>query len=215
MDNKKHKEVSQIKQTSITPLSALFGSREKAAQIEIKLCSFIVESNLSISLVEDLLPLLKDLSPTDDTLCQVTLGKQKATNIIRQVLGSYSIQLCMSKLKANKFSLIIDKTTDRSTTSQLAILGIYFDECNFKLETILIDLVPLPNGTASTIYKTLIKSLEGKAIPMRNVIGFCADSCNVMFGVNHSVAMDCGNQMFITLNTPLQFICFNETSKVC
>jgi hypothetical protein len=52
----------------------------------------------------------------------------------------------------------------------------------------MIDLIPLPNGAAATIYESLIKSLKDKDIPMRNVIGFCADTCNVMFGVNHSVA---------------------------
>jgi hypothetical protein len=49
-------------------------------------------------------------------------------------------------------------------------------------------MIPLPNGAAATIYESLIKSLKDKDIPMRNVIGFCADTCNVMFRVNHSVA---------------------------
>ena len=186
--NKKHKDVSRIKRQSVASLSMLFGSRDKAAEMEIKICSFIVENSLSISIVERFLPLLRDLFPSDETLRQVTLGKQKATNVIRQVLGFYSIKLCVSKLKANKFSLIIDETTDRSTTSQLAIVGVYFDDTSYKLETILIDLVPLPNGTANTIYETLIGTLKEKDIPMRNVIGFSADSCNLMFGVNHSIA---------------------------
>ena len=135
IDNKKHKAVSTIKHQSISPVNKLLGSHDKAAEMEIKLCSFVMEKNLSISLVEDLLPLLRDLFPSDETLRQVTLGKQKATNVIRQVLGFHSIQLCVSKLRANKFSLIIDETTDRSTTSQLAVLGVYFNESTFKLET--------------------------------------------------------------------------------
>ena len=93
----------------------------------------------------------------------------------------------MLKLRANKFSLIIDETTDRSTTSQLPILGIFSDQHNFRLETVMIDFVPLPNGVA-VIYENLIKSLKDKDISMTNVIGFCADTCNVMFGVNHSTA---------------------------
>ena len=146
-----------------------------------------LENSLSISIVERFLPLLRDLFPSDETLHQVTSGKQKATNVIRQVLGFYSIKLCVSKLKDNKFSLIIDETPVRST-SQLAIVGVYFDDTGFKLQTILIDLVPLPNGSANTIYETLISTLKEKDIPMRNVIGFSADSCKVMFGVNHSIA---------------------------
>jgi hypothetical protein len=51
----------------------------------------------------------------------------------------------ITKFKTNPFSLIIDETTDRSTKTQLAILGTYFDEENFKLDTFLIDLITLPN----------------------------------------------------------------------
>ena len=87
-------------------------------------------------------------------------------------------------MKGNKFSLIIDETTDRSTTSQLAIVGVYFYDTSYKLETILIDLVALPDGTANTIYKTLISTLKEKLMKERN----SADSCNMMFGVNDSVA---------------------------
>ena len=43
IENKKHQEISQLKQQSIGTLSMLLGSREKAARMEIKLCSFIVE----------------------------------------------------------------------------------------------------------------------------------------------------------------------------
>ena len=82
--------------------------------------------------MDDLVPPLRDLFSSDQALSQVTLGKQKATNVVCQVLGFYSSQECVAKLKANKFSLIVDETTDNSTTSQLAVLGVYFDEKDFK-----------------------------------------------------------------------------------
>ena len=84
--------------------------------------------------------------------------------------------------------MIIDETTDRSTKTQLAVLGTYFDEENFKLDTYLIHLITLPNGTVTTIYESIIKCMNDKFILMENVIGFSSDMCNVMFGKNHSVA---------------------------
>ena len=54
--------------------------------------------------------------------------------------------------------------------------------------TFLIDLVTLPDGTATTIYESVIKCLSDKSIPMEKVIGFSSDTCNVLFGKNHSVA---------------------------
>ena len=156
--------------------------------IEIKLCSFITEKNLPISIVEHLVLLLRNLFPSDPALCEVKLRKQKATNVIRQVLGFHAMKEGVSKLQNNNFSLIIDETTDKSTTSQLAILAVYFNEQTFKLEIILVDLIPLSNGAAATTYKALLDSLKERDIPMKNVIGFCADTCNVMFGANHSFA---------------------------
>ena len=173
-ENKKHKSLCGIKKAS-SSITALLGTGEKSTQIEIKLCSFIAEKNLPISIVEDLVPLLRNIFPSDEALCGVKLGKQKATNIIRQVLGFYAIKECVAKLKANKFSLIINETTDLSTTSQLAIIGTFFDENNFKLETILIDFIPLADGTANTIYNSMLGNLKEKGIPMKN-IGFCADT---------------------------------------
>lgn len=187
-ENKKHKALCKIQLQARSPITSLLGSQVKpAAQIEIKLCSFITEKNLPISIIEDLVPLFQDVFPSDQALHEVMLGKQKATNVICQVLGFYSIQECVAKLKANLFSLIIDETTDISTTSQLAVLGVYFNEKDFRLELILIDLIPLKDGTATTIYTSLLESLRERGIPM-HVIGFCADTCNVMFGANHSVS---------------------------
>ena len=95
------------------PITALLGSQIKTAGIEIKLCTFIAENNLPISIAEDLVALLRNLFSSDESLRNVHLGKQKATNVIRQVLGFYSIKEIITKLKTNAFSLIIDETTDR------------------------------------------------------------------------------------------------------
>ena len=187
-ENRNHQNLCRIQLETSKPITSFLGSQARtAAWIEIKLSSFI-ENNLPLSIVDDLVPLLCDLFPSDQALSQVTLGKQKATNVVCQVLGFYSIQECVAKLKANKFSLIVDETTDNSITSHLAVLGVYFDEKDFRLEIILIDLIPLKDGTATTIYTSLLESLRERGIPMHNVVGFCADTCNVMFEVHHSVS---------------------------
>jgi hypothetical protein len=133
MENKKHKDLCKLKEQVSAPITTMLGTRANPARIEIKLCSLIAEKNLPISLVEELVPLLRDLFPSDPALREVKLGKQKSTNIVRQVLGFHAMKECVSKLRQNPFSLIIDETTDKSTTSQLAILRVYFNELTFKL----------------------------------------------------------------------------------
>ena len=163
-------------------------TKDAAAKVEIKFCSFIAEHNLPISLCEDLVALLRNLFPSDAALKNVTLGKQKATNTIRQVLGFYYMMEGIDNLQSHKFSLIVDETTDRSTVSQLAILGSYFDAERLNMKFVFIDIVKMPDGKADTIYGKIIECFQERNIPMANVIGFWADTCNVMFGKNHSVS---------------------------
>ena len=107
--------------------------------------------------------------------CQCSLSCAK-TALVRHKENKKHRSLCGIKEKSQSITYIT------------AILGVFFNEQEFRLEIILIDLVPLPNGTANTIYNTLIGNLKEKGIPMKNIIGFCADTCNVMFGIHHSVA---------------------------
>lgn len=74
------------------PITSMFASQSDGARMEIRMCTFVIEKNLPLSMPEDMLNLMKSLFPTNDTLKEVTLGKQKSTNVIRQVLGFYSLK---------------------------------------------------------------------------------------------------------------------------
>ena len=156
--------------------------------MEIKTASFIAEKNFPISVFEDMMLLLRSFFPNDKTLKKVSMGKQKTTNVIRQVLGFQFLREGCQKLSKRKISLIIDETTDRSTQCQLALLGTYFDDEDYKMKYVLMHVIEIPDEKAITITDFLIKSLQERLIPFENVLGFYADTCNVMFGVNHSVS---------------------------
>lgn len=183
-----HVKMTEELNKSQPSASLLLSGFDETVKMEIKLCSFIAEKNLPISICEDLVPLLRSLFPSDKALKRVTLGKQKATNTVRQVLGFHYMKENVSLLRDNKFSIVLDETTDRSTKSQMAVLGTFFDMENFKMRCVFIDLIEMPNGKADTIYEKLKHSLKEKDIPIENVIGFCSDTCNVMFGKHHSVS---------------------------
>ena len=174
-EGKKHQELLKM-QADLTKSHTRIGMfmnnsmRDAVGKDEIKIASFIVEHSLPINLSEDLLALFSSLVPNDKTVQKATLGKQKTTNIIRQVLGFNVIKESIEDLRSRKFSLIIDETTDRTCKNQLAILG------------------QLDDGKAETIYQAILKCFNDKNIPMINIIGFCADTCNVMFGRYHSVS---------------------------
>ena len=93
------------KKTCGTSLSiqAMWNNNQFAKEIELRICAFIAEHALSLTLVEPLITLLRVLFPNDDNLRSVKLGKQKATNIVRPV--SYAEFLPQGiKLKSSKKS---------------------------------------------------------------------------------------------------------------
>ncbi|CAB4024753.1 Hypothetical predicted protein [Paramuricea clavata] len=160
-------------------------NNDRAKSMEIKICgAFLAEHNLPISLSDGLVQFLQSLSPRDDVIKTVTLGKQKASNVIRQVLGFDYLHQTVSTLRSEKFSFVIDEATDLSTSRQLAILATYFDMDAFETKHYLVHMVEVEARTAEAcaIYSSVKNTFTELLIPMKNITGYSSDTTNMMFG---------------------------------
>lgn len=110
--------------------------------------------------------------PKEDTVKALTLGKQKATNVIRQVLSFDYLHEVVTALQSQFFSVIIDETTDLSTAKQLAILATYFDMESFESKYYLVDMVEVEDGTAVGIYSALKSAFLELHVPVKNIISW-------------------------------------------
>ena len=91
-------------------------------------------------------------------------------------------------LRASYFSIVIpDETTDVSTEKQLGICVAYFNEKTMEPVTRFFDMVSVEDSTANGLYGAIKNAFEGKAIPVKNIVGYSSDTTNVMFGEHHSV----------------------------
>ena len=108
-------------------------------------------------------------------------------SIITNVMAPHFHLELVSKLKSDHFSLIIDETTDISTTKELALVTRQYNKQEKIVKCYLYELVEVPEGNAEAIFQAICKVLEKDNIPLINVIGFAADTTNVMFGWNNSV----------------------------
>ena len=70
--------------------------------MELKLCAFIVQHNLPLSLSQDIVE-LHTLFANDAALKNLKLGKQKVTNVVRQVLGFDYLKELVSLLHSRFF----------------------------------------------------------------------------------------------------------------
>ena len=88
----------------------------------------------------------------------------------------------------NKFSIIVDESTDVSSVKHLVIVVRYFDGKSICDQ--FLGLVPVADATAQSLYNCVVQFFAHNEIPYKtSLIGFASDGASNMFGVNHSLAM--------------------------
>ena len=154
----------------------------KVRDAEMRMASFISEHNFSFNIMDHFSDLLPKLCPDSEiaTILNANVPKQKS--IVNSALSPHFHEEHVRCLQNTHFSVIIDETTDVSTCKELAIVTRHFDKQSSKVQSQLYDLLDLPQADAETVYQTLVNSIEKDKISLKNVIGFAADTCNVMFG---------------------------------
>ena len=186
-----HKEkVSALADPFIVRLDSMLvdrGTQSSVQDAEIKMAGFLSEHDLPFKVMDHLSDLLPKIFPDSKIASRFKSKRTKTTNIVKNALAPYFHQELVARLRKGYFSLIIDETTDVSVHKELAVVIRQFDKENMKVRCSLYDLVELPHGTAEILFNTLMDMFEKDDIPLSNIIGFAADTTNVMFGGNNSV----------------------------
>lgn len=158
----------------------------KIKECELKLTMLIIEHNLPMILMDHLPKLLISAAPDSQILKTVTCSRTKTTSLLKnfQADSERSIS-CI--LKENKFSVIIDETTDVSVKKSLAILVRYTDLDLQKVRDRLLALVEVNDLTAEGILEQILAVIKNLCIPIPNLIGFAADNAAVMMGKYNGV----------------------------
>ncbi|XP_065581765.1 uncharacterized protein LOC136041162 [Artemia franciscana] len=185
---KQHIKANSEIETKSGSIEKLLTVGSHSKEIEQRICIFLAEYNLPLRLADSLIPLLRKLFPKDQALAGVTLGKQKATNILRQNFSLVLQKQLVELLKTTFFSVIIDETTDNTIDKQLVIMVLFFSEKDLKLHVEALDMVKCSDGSAEGLTNRIKQVIEENSIPWQNIVGFCADTTNVMFGANRSAS---------------------------
>jgi len=161
---------------------------DKVKRAETKLATFFAEHNVAFSIVDHLIPLLKDICVDPEVVKDITLARSKCTKIIKNVIARRKVEKIVETLKTNKFSVLLDESTDISDTKLLCILVKYVSSINKKVVTQLFALLPLDatNCSADNLYKTFQNCFSEFQIPLQNIIGMASDNASVMIGSNNS-----------------------------
>ena len=134
--------------------------------------------------ISDLLP---KLYPDSQIAANFKCKRAKAKCIVKNAVSAHFHEKHEQNLKNTRFSIIIDETTDVSTCKELAIVTRHYDKQSLTVQSHLYDLLDVPQADAEKLYQTLVNTIQTDNISLKKVIGFAADTCNVMFGEHNSV----------------------------
>jgi hypothetical protein len=161
---------------------------DKVKSAEIKLAAFFAEHNIAFYTANHLIPLIKDLSLEPEVVQNLALGSTKCTYIVKEVIAKREVEKIVEILQKQKFSILLDESTDITDKKFMCLLVKYVSPIDKKVKTQLLELLPLDatSCTANEIFHTFKTFLKEKNIPIQNIVGMASDNAAVMTGCNKS-----------------------------
>lgn len=190
--SKKHKQncTAVAKQPSVLDMPSVSGKKklhESVQESEIRLAAFICEHDLPIRTVEHMPKLIQAICPDSAIAKELKCGRTKLTSIVNHVTGEESAAMLVTKLQESKFSLIVDESTDLSSTKHLCMVARTL--IGDKVADCFLGLISLQEATARALYDAVTKIFADNHIPYKNnMIGFGADGANSMLGAHNSLS---------------------------
>lgn len=203
MSNSEH--LRKIKNVKVfKPIDSFFKKTDRnvshensVAELELKLCSFMAEHNISYQTMDHLSEILKCI-PDSKIAADIKLKRTKCTNVIKNVIGECHKSNLETLLKSTKFSVLVDESTDISSVKTMCIVVRLYDPETERISSLLWELRPIfekddfdaanQGATGAAIYDSIIKSFQDRNVPISNIIGYASDGASVMMGQNNSVA---------------------------
>ncbi|XP_066599985.1 SCAN domain-containing protein 3-like [Prorops nasuta] len=132
--------------------------------------------------------MFQDIGKEPEILQSMFLGRMKLTKIINNVICLYETERISETLRHNKFSVLVDETSDITNEKKMTLLTRYVDSESLSVKTDLLQLINLDASdcSAQKIFTAFYNELIKKPIPLSNIIGLGCDNASVMTGKNES-----------------------------
>lgn len=104
--------------------------------------------------------------------------------IAPELVNNLSVKL---RKPSGFYSLIMDETTDISTSKQCAFTIIFYDDEVCAVNTSFLDMKTTALGTAEDLFTCLWNTLAEKSIALNNVVGLASNITNSIVGANNSI----------------------------
>uniref|UniRef100_A0A6P7H114 Uncharacterized protein LOC114344781 n=1 Tax=Diabrotica virgifera virgifera TaxID=50390 RepID=A0A6P7H114_DIAVI len=176
-----------VKQKTVLDSFQQTRGEDEVREGEVRLASFIVEHNINFNASNHLPPLIKAVCSDSQIAKKLILGRNKCSSIVKNALGRNNFHELIKTLKTQKFSLIVDESTDIGSSKHLCLVAKHLDK--YKVHDSFLALLPLEeSASADSLYGLIKKMFVEHGIDyVQNMIGFGSDGANTMMGSRHSL----------------------------
>lgn len=192
----------------------------KTANSELIFCYFLAKQDHAFTTADDFNSMAVKLFPDSAIAKSYACGRTKATTLVTTVLAPEIQKEILAQCFERPFSVLLDETTDQSTSKQLAILIRYIDHSsdgNFRINTKLLDMVVVNKATGENLFNALANSLASSKLEISNMVGMASDSASNMVGKNNSCfsrIQECNENVFLAKCVcHIAATCSNDAAK--
>lgn len=118
---------------------------------------------------------------------QIRLHRTKATLLLQKVIAPSINTELRRRLKNVPYSLVIDESTDVSTSKYMAACIRYYNHDAREVKTEFLGLVEVPITTGEVLFAELKMFLEANDLLLENMVGIGTDGANNLCGIHNSV----------------------------
>ncbi|XP_066969329.1 protein FAM200C-like [Macrobrachium rosenbergii] len=178
--------ITRAKSVKSPSISSLLKKKNLPARdgerFRLMLLKFLCEHNISFNVMDHLMKVLKNGAHDSQIIKSVKSGRYTSRQIIVKCIGSESLKEIVEFLKTNRYSIIVDESTDVSTTKQLAIVVRVVNTEKCTVEDKFLQLLDVEDSSAEGLFQLLSTFFYENNIPFSNMLGFAADNASVMMG---------------------------------
>ena len=155
----------------------------KRAEIEL---SAAIACHCSIRTIDHLSEIIVKHG-VKSTLERIKLHRTKCSAIIKSVIGPSLLESMREDMRNERYSIIVDESTDVGCVKLLAVCVKYFSKKQNKIVTKFLGLVPVTETTGEVLFHTLCEFLAENDLNITNCIGIGTDGAANLCGKNNSV----------------------------
>ncbi|KAI5754920.1 hypothetical protein M8J77_012627 [Diaphorina citri] len=155
---------------------------------EMRLCAYVAEQNLPLTIMDTLPGLLKALDPDSEVLQHIQCSHTKTGYLMKNALADDTLNSLSKKLQSNFFSLIIE-----DAQKFLTLIARYYNEEIRDVEDSFLNILDVENSWNSMeVFQAIMSFLGRIEVPVSNLLALSQ--------YNSSTCTDPPSQRLIELN---------------